>query len=205
MPGFRKVSTGDRNPPAVPLGGPRDPRSAGARAGGTPVAYDGHWRTAMLGIKTILVPTDFSETSEVALRYGKSLAQTFGASLHVIHVVQEPFAQPWAVEAYGFSLAALQEEWQRDAATRVEALLTPEERTALSATSETVLGHPFVEILRYAKEHAVDLIVIGTHGRGPLGHLVMGSVAERVVRKAPCPVLTVRHPEHGAAPPDPST
>ncbi|MDP1570852.1 MAG: universal stress protein [Vicinamibacterales bacterium] len=157
----------------------------------------------MLAIKTILVPTDFSETSEVALRYGKSLAQTFGAALHVIHVVQEPFAQPWAVEAYGFSLATLQAEWQRDAAARVEGLLSAEERTALGATLTTVLGHPFVEILRYAKDQSVDLIVLGTHGRGPLGHLVMGSVAERVVRKAPCPVLTVRHPQHEFVLPDP--
>jgi nucleotide-binding universal stress UspA family protein len=59
----------------------------------------------------------------------------------------------------------------------------------------TVLGHPVVEILKYAETHPIDLIVIGTHGRGPLGHMVMGSTAERVVRKAPCPVLTVRHPE----------
>jgi nucleotide-binding universal stress UspA family protein len=156
----------------------------------------------MLAIKTILVPTDFSETSEVAVRYGKSLAETFGAALHVIHVVQEPFAQPWAVEAYGFSLATLQEEWQRDASARVEGILTPEERTALNATLTTVLGHPYVEILRYAQDHSVDLIVLGTHGRGPLGHLVMGSVAERVVRKAPCPVLTVRHPQHQFVLPD---
>lgn len=156
----------------------------------------------MLAIKTILVPTDFSETSEVALRYGKSLAQTFGAALHVIHVVQEPFAQPWAVEAYGFSLATLQAEWQRDASARVEGLLSAEERAELNATLTTVLGHPFVEILRYAKEQEVDLIVLGTHGRGPLGHLVMGSVAERVVRKAPCPVLTVRHPQHEFVVPD---
>lgn len=159
----------------------------------------------MIAMKTILVPTDFSESSEAALRYGKALAQTFGASLHVIHVVQEPFAQPWAVEAYGFSLATLQEEWQREASARVEQLLTADERTALKATLATVLGHPYVEILRYAQEHEVDLIVLGTHGRGPLGHLVMGSVAERVVRKAPCPVLTVRHPQHEFVLPDVKT
>ena len=58
-----------------------------------------------------------------------------------------------------------------------------------------MLGHPVMEVLRYAKDNAIDLIVMGTHGRGPLGHVVLGSVAERVVRKAPCPVLTVRTPE----------
>lgn len=67
----------------------------------------------MIALKTVLVATDFSETSDVALRYAKALAQAFGSSLHVLHVVQEPFAQPWAVEAYGFSLATLQDEWVR--------------------------------------------------------------------------------------------
>ena len=149
----------------------------------------------MIALTHVLVPTDFSETSGVAVRYGKALAHAFGAALHVVHVVQEPFAQPWAVEAYGFSLATLQEDWMREARTRLEQTLTPEERAAHRAEIVTVLGHPVVEILKYAEEHPIDLIVIGTHGRGPLGHMVMGSTAERVVRKAPCPVLTVRHPE----------
>jgi nucleotide-binding universal stress UspA family protein len=150
---------------------------------------------AMIALKTVLVPTDFSTTSDSALRYGKALAQAFGATLHVVHVIEEPYGQPWAVEAYGFSLAALQEEWVKDAGTRLAGSLTDEERTALKAVTTTVLGHPVMEILRYANDNAVDLIVIGTHGRGPLGHVVLGSVAERVVRKAPCPVLTVRTPE----------
>jgi nucleotide-binding universal stress UspA family protein len=156
----------------------------------------------MIALKSVLVPTDFSETSDVALRYGKALAAAFGASLHVLHVVQEPFAQPWAVEAYGFSLATLQEEWVREAKTRIAKTLTPDERTQYKASLATVLGHPVVEILKYANDHANDLIVIGTHGRGPLGHMVMGSVAERVVRKAPCPVLTVHHPEREFVVPD---
>lgn len=149
----------------------------------------------MIALKTVLVPTDFSDTSEIAMRYGKALAAAFEASLHVLHVVQEPFAQPWAVEAYGFSLASLQEQWMREATARVEKALSPDERTRYRAELTTVLGHPVMEILRYAESANVDLIVMGTHGRGPLGHMVMGSVAERVVRKAPCPVLTVRHPE----------
>ncbi|MEW6321075.1 MAG: universal stress protein [Acidobacteriota bacterium] len=156
----------------------------------------------MIALRTILVPTDFSDTSEVALRYGKALAGAFKATIHVLHVVQEPFAQPWAVEAYGFSLAALQQEWLKEATARIEKALTPDERRALNAQLVTVLGHPVVEVLRYAQEHQVDLIVMGTHGRGPLGHMVMGSVAERVVRKAPCPVLTVRQPEREFVLPD---
>ena len=149
----------------------------------------------MIALHHVLVPTDFSETSAIALRYGKALAGAFDASLHILHVVQEPFAQPWAVEAYGFSLATLQEEWLREAQARMAKTLSDAEQTKLKAKLTTVLGHPVVEILKYAADHAVDLIVLGTHGRGPLGHMVMGSVAERVVRKAPCPVLTVRHPE----------
>jgi nucleotide-binding universal stress UspA family protein len=149
----------------------------------------------MIALQNVLVPTDFSETSAIALRYGKALAGAFDASLHVLHVVQEPFAQPWAVEAYGFSLATLQEEWLREAKTRMAQTLSDAERAKYRADLTTVLGHPVVEILKYAADHVVDLIVLGTHGRGPLGHMVMGSVAERVVRKAPCPVLTVRHPE----------
>ncbi|MGE0040541.1 MAG: universal stress protein [Vicinamibacterales bacterium] len=149
----------------------------------------------MITLKTVLVPTDFSDTSEVALRYGKALAEKFDAALHLVHIVQEPFSQPWAVEAYGFSLASLQEQWQQDAARRLDEALPAAERPALHATVATILGHPVVEILRYAEEQKIDLIVMGTHGRGPLGHVVMGSVAERVVRKAACPVLTVHHPE----------
>jgi nucleotide-binding universal stress UspA family protein len=149
----------------------------------------------MIALKHVLVPTDFSDASESALRYGKALATAFGASLHVVHVIEEPYGQPWAVEAYGFSLASLQEEWIKDARGRLAASLSDEERTALQAVTTTVLGHPVMEILRYANEQAIDLIVMGTHGRGPLGHVVLGSVAERVVRKAPCPVLTVRTKE----------
>lgn len=156
----------------------------------------------MIALKTVLVPTDFSDTSDAALRYGKALAKAFGASLHVLHVVQEPFAQPWAVEAYGFSLGTLQEEWRRDAVVRIEQTLTAEERLHYRAELRTVVGHPVVEILRDAKEHDVDLIVMGTHGRGPLEHMVMGSVAERIVRRAHCPVLTVRHPEREFVLPD---
>jgi nucleotide-binding universal stress UspA family protein len=149
----------------------------------------------MIALKTVLVPVDFSETSDVALRYGKEMARAFGAALHVLHVVQEPYSQPWAVEAYGFSLAALQEDWIRDAKRRLDEIIPDADRKTLRAETATVLGHPVTEVLRYAADRKVDLIVMGTHGRGPLGHMIMGSVAERVVRRSPCPVLTVHHPE----------
>jgi nucleotide-binding universal stress UspA family protein len=156
----------------------------------------------MISLKKVLVPVDFSDTSDVALRYGKALAGAFGASLHVIHVVQEPYAQPWAVEAYGFSMATLQEDWIKEANTKLEGVLTADDRRALKATATTILGHPVSEILRFATDERIELIVMGTHGRGPLGHMVMGSVAERVVRHAPCPVLTVHEAEREFVIPD---
>ncbi len=149
----------------------------------------------MIKLTNVLVPTDFSEASDAALKYGKALAGAFGARLHIIHVIEEPYGQPWAVEAYGFSLAALQDEWVKDAQSRLAASVTDEEGKTVQAVTSTVLGHPVMEILRYATDNDVDLIVMGTHGRGPLGHVVLGSVAERIVRKAPCPVLTVRAKE----------
>jgi nucleotide-binding universal stress UspA family protein len=149
----------------------------------------------MIALKRVLVPTDFSEASDVALRYGRAFADAFGAALHVVHVVEEPYGQPWAVEAYGFSLSALQDDWIKDAQRRMTTVISEDERARLHAVTTTVLGHPVMEVLRYATDQAIDLIVMGTHGRGPLSHVVMGSVAERVVRKAPCPVMTVRAEE----------
>ena len=156
----------------------------------------------MISLKKVLVPVDFSDTSDIALRYGKALAGAFGATLHVIHVVQEPYAQPWAVEAYGFSMASLQEDWIKEANANLEGVLTPHDRTSLKATATTILGHPVTEILRFATDERIDLIVMGTHGRGPLGHMIMGSVAERVVRHAPCPVLSVHEAEREFVLPD---
>lgn len=150
----------------------------------------------MIALKQVLVPTDFSETSEVALKYGSALAQAFTSSLHVLHVIPDPYTQPWSVEATGVSITDLLRTWEADAKKRLETLVPPAERAQLKAELATRVGHPFVEIVRYARDQNVDLIVMGTHGRGPVGHMFLGSVAEKVVRKAPCPVLTVRHPQH---------
>lgn len=150
----------------------------------------------MIALKQIMVPTDFSETSEVALKYGRALAEAFSASLHVVHVIPDPYTQPWSIEATGISIADLLATWERDAQKRLESLMSGGDRKKLQATLATRVGHPFVEIIRYARDQNVDLIVMGTHGRGAVGHMFLGSVAEKLVRKAPCPVLTVRHPQH---------
>ncbi len=148
----------------------------------------------MIALKQILVPTDFSVCSDAAVKYARALAGAFDATLHLLHVVQDPYTQPWAAEAFPAPLGEMLEQWQEQARQRL-ATLVPDGEKGRSRMA-TVVGSPFYEIVRYAMEQQIDLIVIGTHGRGPLGHMLLGSVAEKVVRKSPCPVLTVRHPQH---------
>ena len=150
----------------------------------------------MLTLKTVLVPTDFSDASESALRYGKAMAEKFGASLHVVHVMEDLLAHAWAAEVYVSSMPQLRDEIEKESRQRLGALLTDGERKAFRAETALLAGNPFLEIVRYAKAHDVDLIVMGTHGRGPIAHMLLGSVAEKVVRKSPCPVLTVRDSQH---------
>jgi nucleotide-binding universal stress UspA family protein len=147
----------------------------------------------MINLKTILVPSDFSECSDAALRYGLELARRFDASLHVLHVVQDPLTQPWAAEGFSAPLFEVVDKWQKEAKERLAKAIPASDahRVTVSAT----IAWPYAEILRYANEHNVDLIVMGTHGRGGMTHMLLGSIAEKVVRRAPCPVLTVRHPQ----------
>jgi nucleotide-binding universal stress UspA family protein len=156
----------------------------------------------MVILKNILVATDFSEPSDAALTYGRDLARTFGARLHVVHAV-ENIAVRLASEMSIAFLPELQAQIEADARTRVEALVTGEDKTTLNAKTAVITATGTADaIVQYAKDHAIDLIVMGTHGRRALEHLLMGSVAERVVRTAPCPVLTVRHPEREFVGPD---
>ena len=149
---------------------------------------------ATIALTQILVPTDFSETSAQALRYAKALADQFAARLHVLHVVEHPIEQHWAAEmALVASLDILTEARQRSNEALAQ-VLTDAERQKYSAALVTEAGAPFKNIVEYAAREHIDLIVMGTHGRGPLAHLLIGSVAENVVRRAPCPVLTVPLP-----------
>ena len=146
----------------------------------------------MITLKQVLVPTDFSETSEEALAYARALADAFKAKLHVLHVIPDPYSQTWSMEATGEAMPELLKTWEQDARKRLDQLKTDDVETEVV----TQIGHPFVQIIRYARDHDIDLIVMGTHGWGAIAHMLLGSVAERVVRKAPCPVLTVRQPSH---------
>ena len=150
----------------------------------------------MLSIKSVLVPTDFSDASETALTYGRGLAEAFGASLHLVHVMEDLLAHAWAAEVYVAAVPNLREEIERESRQRLSAMLPEADRERLRAEIALLSGNPFIEIIRYAKAKDIDLIVMGTHGRGPIAHMLLGSVAEKVVRKSPCPVLTVRDAQH---------
>ena len=156
----------------------------------------------MIVLKTILVATDFGETSDAALTYGRDLARTFGARLHVLHVAENLLVR-FANETSMSILPELQKEIDNEARKRIETLVTEDDRATLDVRPAVITSMGTAEaIVQYAKDHAIDLIVMGTHGRRALAHVLMGSVAERVVRMAPCPVLTVRHPEREFLAPD---
>jgi universal stress protein A len=157
----------------------------------------------MIALKKILVATDFGPASETALRYARTFAVNFGAELHVLHVTQSVYPTAAYGYDYGGISAQVQQDFERAAREQTEALLSAEDRETLHATA-VIVTHmtPAAAIVDYARTNRIDLIVLGTHGRGALAHLFMGSVAERVVRMAPCPVLTVRHPEHEFVLPD---
>ena len=152
----------------------------------------------MIVLTKVLVATDFSEPSDAALAYGRELAFTFGAQLVVAHVAENTLTRGFGGgDGFVFVDPALQRSVEASARRQLETLISDEDREQLYAAAVVLTSNaPAHAITEYAKEAAVDLIVLGTHGRGAVAQLLMGSVAERVVRTAPCPVLTVRHPEH---------
>jgi nucleotide-binding universal stress UspA family protein len=140
-------------------------------------------------ITRILVPTDFSDQAQGALACARTMAERFGASLHLLHVLEDPYAtSAYATEVYGYLPPGLKESWQKNAEGRLATLLPASQ----VHTSSVIFGSPAKAIVEYADANAFDLIVMGTHGRSGVVHLLLGSVAERVVRTAQCPVLTVR-------------
>lgn len=157
----------------------------------------------MIALKKILVATDFSEPSEAALAYGRQLARSLGGQLVVLHVVPNMLTAAVGADGFGFTDPGLQTSVDAAGQRRVDELISVEDRTLLRATGVVVTSNATaVAIVEYAKDNDVNLIVIGTHGRGAMAHLLLGSIAERVVRIAPCPVLTVRHPEREFVLPD---
>jgi universal stress protein A len=144
--------------------------------------------------KRILVPMDFSAPSDAALDYARSMATRFDASLHLLHVAEDPYRAVYSAEVFVPEIEGLRDEILGDAIGRLKDRLRASDVNELHATADAIIGTPAGCIAEYAAAHEIDLIVMGTHGRGGMSHLLMGSVAERVVRTAPCPVLTVRGP-----------
>ncbi|NLF07662.1 MAG: universal stress protein, partial [Pirellulaceae bacterium] len=136
-------------------------------------------------------PTDFSDCSERARTYACELAKRFTAELHLLHVVV-----PLPIPVHMSTVPEELLEPEESARQALESWNDPAYEAARKVVRTIVTGTPFIEIVRYARENQIDLIVVGTHGRSGLMHSLIGSVAERVVRKASCPVLTVRPEGH---------
>ena len=146
-------------------------------------------------IQKILLPTDFSQYSATAARYACELATKFDAELHLLHTLE---IHPVATPDFGMGLALPRyiNESKTEAEKQLAGVLDPKWSAGRTVIQAVVEGSPIVEIVRYARAQEIDLIVLATHGRTGLVYVRMGSVAESVVRTAPCPVLTVRPEGH---------
>jgi nucleotide-binding universal stress UspA family protein len=143
----------------------------------------------MSTFNTIVAAIDFSEPSRDALRFACDIAREHNAHLHILHVVPDARLEPWALEASGF-LDKLNDDAVADARKQAIGLPLyglPAERVTLAIE----LGAAKRDISRYARQHDADLLVVGTHGYGPVRRFLLGSVATLVLRDAPCPVVTV--------------
>lgn len=142
----------------------------------------------MQNIDRILVTTDFSETSQTAFTLAQQMAEKFDAEIVLLHVL-DAHLPPLVFEPSGVSAGDYEQQRVQRATSRVEAF-----GARLGEKIETMVtcGIPHVEIVKFAEDHSIDMIVMATHGRGFFSHAILGSTTERVVRRAPCPVLTVR-------------
>ncbi len=157
---------------------------------------------ASLALKMILVPTDFSEASEKALRYAVRFGEQFGARITLVHVF-EPIIYPAEMGYVPAEMQLDSDSLRENALKRVQELANKHLQPPLRGTALVRSGSPFNEIATVARELQADLIIIATHGYSGLTHLLLGSTAERVVRHAPCPVLVVREREHDFLQPQP--
>lgn len=144
-------------------------------------------------IKTVLFPTDFSQGARAAMDHAISLAKDYQAKLILLYVIQDISIAEWYIPS-SLSAADLVEDMQKSAWNEMDKWGAEVSQKVKDVEKMVVRGVPFVEIIRTAKERQADMIVIGTHGRTGIDHMLFGSTAEKVVRKAACPVLTVRIP-----------
>ena len=150
----------------------------------------------MIQLQRILVPTDFSDSARHALTYGISFAREYEAELVLLHVV-ETVPVGYASDLFPVPMAEVFQEMSGYARTELAKLAEEARAKGIRVRDEVAQGKPSAEIARIAEEQQVDMIVLGTHGKGMLDKAIFGSTTERVVRRSPCPVLTVRPTEHG--------
>jgi universal stress protein A len=143
-----------------------------------------------MDIRHILGPTDFSDYSTQALSHAFELARTFAAKLSLLHVLEpSPYLGEFTPPTMGEDLLG---DLVRQASAGLDRMLPKAQNAQIEVTRSVVMGSPPLKIVETAEAEHVDLIVMATHGRTGLSHLLIGSVAERVVRTSPCPVLTIR-------------
>jgi universal stress protein A len=149
-----------------------------------------------MDIRHILAPTDFSDYSKAAVSDALELAQVFGAKLSLLHVLEpSPYLGEFTPPTLGEELLG---DLERQASAELARVLPEARQATTEVTRAVVMGSPAQTIVETAEAEHVDLIVMATHGRTGLSHLFIGSVAERVVRTTPCPVLTIRPPAEKA-------
>jgi nucleotide-binding universal stress UspA family protein len=147
-------------------------------------------------IKKVLVPIDFSDYSKSALKYAVNFAKSFNAEIILVYVV-EPVIYPPDFSMGQIAMPSINAEWDDRAKDELQKLAKSDITGSENVKTIIKTGKPFVEIIETAKEENVDLIIIATHGHSGVEHILFGSTAEKVVRKAPCPVLTLREPIKG--------
>jgi nucleotide-binding universal stress UspA family protein len=144
-------------------------------------------------LKKMLVPTDFSERSQKALKYALQFAKQFKSEITLLHVVEVRFA---GSEAGVVDLIQLESDLRESGKIQLEQLARNVASEMVKIRTEIRIGIPYMEITEMADEKKIDMLVVSTHGYTGLKHVFMGSTAERIIRHAPCPVLTVRLEEH---------
>jgi nucleotide-binding universal stress UspA family protein len=157
----------------------------------------------MIAIKTILLPTDGSECSAKAMTYALSFAKQYGGRIVALHVIDRRWEEQTRVAfvEVGQDLTQkIRDGYAEEARRILQEVADAGAKAGVSVETRVVRGIPFDDIVQIGEELPADLIIMGTHGRTGVSHLLLGSVAERVVRRAPCPVLTVRKEEHDFIP-----
>jgi nucleotide-binding universal stress UspA family protein len=149
-------------------------------------------------VKTIVVPCDFSEYAERAYAWAVGLAEKWGAKVILLHAAQLFTSLGYPESVYLLDLKKMEDEILADAEKRLHEFVAKKGSSPVVVETRAVTGDPFWEICQTAEKEPADLIVMGSHGRTGLAHVLLGSVAERVVRHAPCPVLVARLPKEAA-------